>query len=646
MKMTLSENVRWYGLVLGLAVVLLVLAVMQYRSSRQLSEATTGQMRANLQGSLMDFRLGLERELAPLCRDLQPSAGVRGQGTRQELAAHFDRWHRAAAHSTLVSDVYVWWAAGGPQPQLLRLNSERTDFEEAEWPTEFQKLRQQLRAMTSEFRGPAAGPNEPEPPPGSPHGLPSGPHSGHGPMPPPFSWMIDEDIPVLVHSVREKDQRGIVGKPAAMTWILVRLNQQVLGSHIFPEIAQRYFGSRDQSSYEIAVLANNAEGAVIYSSDVGFGSQDGVPDAALNLFGRPVPILGKESSSLERVLSPPGLSPQARRLGANNSSGLPPGDEEGPIRIEPIRSIPGQRGWEVIARHRKGSVEAAVAALYHRNLAINFGVLVVLATTIGMIIVASQRARRLAQLQMDFVASVSHELRTPLTGIVSAAQNIADGVVSSKERMARYGTAILSQAEQLTDLVEQILLFSATQKDRHRYHLHLVDVAEVLDASLKNTSSLIRSSGVTVEQQIPEDLPQVMVDFKALSQCLQNLIVNAVKYGGESRWIGIRAETANEGDRGQEVRITVADKGIGIEPDDLKHIFQPFYRTPEATVAQIHGSGLGLALAKTIAEAMGGSLSVESTPQRGSAFTVHLPVKDDPEAGDHLSVSPEVKSLS
>ena len=78
------------------AVVLVVLAVMQYRSSRQLSEATTGQMRANLQGSLMDFRQGLERELAPLCRDLQPNIGVRGRGTLQEIASNFDRWHGAA----------------------------------------------------------------------------------------------------------------------------------------------------------------------------------------------------------------------------------------------------------------------------------------------------------------------------------------------------------------------------------------------------------------------------------------------------------------------------------------------------------------------------------------------------------------------
>src|SRR5260370_15416709 len=114
----------------------------------------------------------------------------------------------------------------------------------------------------------------------------------------------------------------------------------------------------------------------------------------------------------------------------------------------------------------------------------------VLAMTMGMIIATSQRARRLAQLQMDFVASVSHELRTPLTGIVSAAQNIKDGLVDSKERMARYGAAIMGQAQQLTDLVQQILLFSATQQGRHRYHFQLIDVADGIDANLKSTFTL------------------------------------------------------------------------------------------------------------------------------------------------------------
>jgi signal transduction histidine kinase len=133
-----------------------------------------------------------------------------------------------------------------------------------------------------------------------------------------------------------------------------------------------------------------------------------------------------------------------------------------------------------------------------------------------------------------------------------------------------------------------------------------------------------------VELEIQPGLPPVIVDFKGLAQCLQNLITNSVKYGGESRWIGIRASIADDSDR-KEIRITVEDKGIGIGREDLKRIFEPFYRSSAATSAQIHGSGLGLPLAKTIAEAMGGRVTVVSVSQKGSAFTVHLPLKSDRE---------------
>jgi signal transduction histidine kinase len=381
----------------------------------------------------------------------------------------------------------------------------------------------------------------------------------------------------------------------------------------------------------------------MYSSDSEFPHKNMRPDASLNLFGRPVPILKGTHSVPQRLVVPQNTAPSeaATERSPQSLSGL---HDEGPLRIEPIHYRSAEGDWEIIARHHKGSVEAAVSSSYHRNLAINFGVLLVLAITMAMIIAASQRARRLAQLQMDFVASVSHELRTPLTGIVSAAENISDGVVDSKERIARYGSAIMGQARQLNDLVEQILLFSATQKNRHRYHFKTADVTDVVTASISNSANLIRSSGFTVEQEIQPDLPLVMVDFTALSQCLQNLIENAVKYGGATRWIGIRARRAERPYGGKEIRITVEDKGIGIAREDLKKIFRPFYRSPAVTTEQIHGSGLGLALAKTIAEAMGGSLTVESTPQKGSAFTVHLPIKDVP--GDHLSSTPQGKSIS
>ena len=116
-------------------------------------------------------------------------------------------------------------------------------------------------------------------------------------------------------------------------------------------------------------------------------------------------------------------------------------------------------------------------------------------------------------------------------------------------------------------------------------------------------------------------------DFKALAHCVQNLISNAIKYGGDGHWIGIRVLAANGSSGIQEVSISVSDRGIGINRKDLTHVFEPFYRTPEVTAAQIHGSGLGLPLARKITEAMGGRLTVESALGKGSTFTIHLPLK-------------------
>jgi signal transduction histidine kinase len=110
----------------------------------------------------------------------------------------------------------------------------------------------------------------------------------------------------------------------------------------------------------------------------------------------------------------------------------------------------------------------------------------------------------------------------------------------------------------------------------------------------------------------------------AVSQCVENLITNAIKYSRDDRWVGIRARLVEE-DKGERlVQISVSDHGIGIGPEDLPHIFEPFYRSPSVRRAQIHGTGLGLALAKQVAESMGGTLTVQTEPGRGSTFTLSL----------------------
>jgi signal transduction histidine kinase len=225
-------------------------------------------------------------------------------------------------------------------------------------------------------------------------------------------------------------------------------------------------------------------------------------------------------------------------------------------------------------------------------------------------------------MQMDFVAGISHELRTPLTAILLAAKNMEDGVVGMNA-LARYGAAIKNQAAQLSGLVEEILLFSDTHSGHHVYKIEPVDVTLGIENTIESLAPLIDSSGFTVEQVVAPDLPLALADNAAFSQCLQNLITNSLKYGGDKKWIGVRAFLSENGGK-KEIRVSVQDQGRGIGSGELKRIFEPFYRSPEVVAAQIHGNGLGLPLTKTMVEAMRGRLTVTSRPAVGSTFTIHL----------------------
>jgi signal transduction histidine kinase len=183
-----------------------------------------------------------------------------------------------------------------------------------------------------------------------------------------------------------------------------------------------------------------------------------------------------------------------------------------------------------------------------------------------------------------------------------------------------------AQARQLSGLVERVLLFAATRERRQRYNPRPLAVSQIIDDSLSSSAGLIQAAGFTIEQEIEPNLPCVEGDLAALSQCLQNLINNAVKYGGQQRWIGVRARLNEYGPGRREIEIRISDRGIGIESADLPRIFEPFYRGPSA--AHIHGTGLGLPLAKNIAEAMKGQLTVVSVSGGGSTFSLHLPCAD------------------
>jgi signal transduction histidine kinase len=653
MNSSFQERVVSWAVPLVLACVLIFLAHLQYRWSSEASVATSNRLRADLQRSLMDFREDLNRELATMCLELQMEPAPVSQSARM-MVDKLHQWQRTAAYPGLVANVYLWQVPGKEASRragspLLRLVPEEGRLREVPWPADLNHVRQLL--SQSDLPEPAEAPERAPLPSNATHAdrpneassreLPRPaysfppsryPASGYHPNF-PLPGLMDPSISLFVFPA----SRSLFPENHAATaraWLLVELDANVLRGQVFPKLVSRYFGDPRTSDYEVAIVGgSDGQPQVMYSSAGGFGeSKQTRADDALNLFGPPGLTHGQapppRPRSFDAFSSSERAAIRTQMAGASGDPfvGTPRQPWMAPIRFEPVHTRPGDRDWQVEVRNRKGSVEVAVQELRRRDLAVSFGVLLVLAATMTLIIFTSQRARRLAALQIDFVAGVSHELRTPIAAILSAAENIVDGVVASQQQMIHYGEIISSQAKQLNHLVEQVLRFSATRAKTPDYNLRPLDVSEVMARTLENTASILQAAGAKVECQIEPNLPPVAGDFEILSQCLQNLITNAVKYGGQDKRVGIRVHVLALGGRASEIEISVADRGIGIAREEMKQIFDPFYRSPKVAASQIHGTGLGLSLAKSFVEGVGGRLTVRSEVGKGSTFTVHLPV--------------------
>jgi signal transduction histidine kinase len=236
----------------------------------------------------------------------------------------------------------------------------------------------------------------------------------------------------------------------------------------------------------------------------------------------------------------------------------------------------------------------------------------------------TRRESRTAEMRSQFVSSVSHELKTPLTSIRMFAETLqmADETHASDPQIrAEYLDTIVSEAERLTRLLNNVLDFSRIERDQKTYHLESAHLANVVDAAVRTMRFPLAEQGFRLDVNVSRELPPLQIDRDAMEQAILNLLSNAMKYSGKSRDIALRVNRQN----GSAV-IQVSDHGIGIPAAEQRRIFDRFYRVPSKENRSISGTGLGLALVAHVAEAHGGTVDVLSEPGAGSTFSIKIPV--------------------
>jgi len=618
-----------------------ILAALQYHWLGQISEAEREQMRSSLTTGASQFASDFDREIARAFVLFQPEGPevIEAVGPTDRFAARYDQWQATARFPKLIKDFY-FVNQDGERLRLQRFDATQRALVAAEWPATMSDWRERLEGPRVTTRDDT--------------------NALFIRRLPPAIW---ETVPALIvptplFLVAAEATPGH-GPVPSLLYSVLTLDLDYISKELLPSLTDQHFSAAGANSgYRIAVISRDDNGRPVFQSTAAFApTLETRADAAADLFQlRPQDFTalnaevrryatftttkseGAREAPKHRITvggaSPLSLVLQSRADGPGRSVVDLDARQRGVAGVVTtttrLGAPPIVAHWKLVVAHPLGSLEAAVASQRRTNLAISTSVLGLLAASMGLLVLSTRRAQRLAKQQMEFVAAVSHELRTPLAIIRSAADNLADGVVEDEEGIRRYGRLMSAEGRRLTEMVEQILELAGIQSGQRGFALRSVPVAPLLRDIVSASMPLVEQAGLTIDVDAPDDLPPMLGEEAALRRVFQNLLDNAIKYGAGGGWIRITACKA-----GADVSVTVADGGIGIDPADQPRIFEPFYRAPSVVDAQMQGAGLGLSLVQRIVAAHGGRITVKSAPRAGSEFTVHLPVV----GGHHNPVS-------
>lgn len=234
---------------------------------------------------------------------------------------------------------------------------------------------------------------------------------------------------------------------------------------------------------------------------------------------------------------------------------------------------------------------------------------------------ALERVTELNQLKANLISNISHELRTPLAHIKGYVELfIADEFGKLPEEQADAMAVIQRATNRLGTLIEDLIEFSTASREGITLQLEKTDLPGMIEEVIQRSQTKAKQTGVTLNWKADKDLPALKIDRERLSWAVLQLIDNAIKFTPAEGKVHVNAKIVDLG-----VGITVKDTGIGIAPDKLEEIFEPFHQLDGSPTRRYGGTGLGLSLVKMILEAHGAELVVESEEGKGTTFQFTLP---------------------
>lgn len=242
---------------------------------------------------------------------------------------------------------------------------------------------------------------------------------------------------------------------------------------------------------------------------------------------------------------------------------------------------------------------------------------------IGALIVLSDvtRLRRLENVRRDFVANVSHEIKTPITAIQGFVETLRDGALQNHEDAERFLGIIEEHVDRLNVIIEDLLSLSRIEQEVEKKEILLSEgrIRDVLSTAIQLCQVKAAPKDIRMALSCHKDLV-ANINPPLLEQAVVNLLDNAIKYSEKKSTIRVEARQT-EG----EIVVSVRDQGCGIEKRHISRLFERFYRVDKARSRKLGGTGLGLAIVKHIIQAHGGRVTVQSTPRKGSTFSLYLP---------------------